>query len=176
MDTFIEQIVPGRKSVQAALLKAIIWVAAILIILILLSLSISQQLHSFGIVFVALAVGAGYLAWRFSTGMNVEFEYSITNGYFDIDKITARRKRRRVLSTQLKEFESFGRYKMAEQEHRDYTVRIIAASPASENLWCASLRNPEKGHVLLVIEPDERVLAAIQKGLPRLVARDAFGQ
>lgn len=174
MDVFIEQIVYVRKTPSKLLLSILIWLVAIVLMLAVIFASLVGMLGSFGMFAMLAGVGLIYLAWWLTSGMNVEYEYSITNGYIDVDMIIAQRKRKRVLAAQCKDFESFGKFNPAQHEHRQYDKRIIAGNLSSENAWYGTLRHKEHGHVLLVFEPEQRVLEAIRKFLPKLVANDAF--
>ena len=174
MDVFIEQIVRVKKSPAKLLLSVLVWVAAIVLFLLIVLLSVGGALKSLGMFAMLIGAGLIYLAWRMTTGMNIEYEYSVTNGFFDVDMIIAQRKRKRVLAAECKDFESFGRYVPAQHEHRQYDKRILAGDPNAEGAWYGTLRHKEMGHVLLVLEPEERVLEAIRKFLPKLVANDAF--
>lgn len=172
MDTFIEQIVPMRKTTGQMFLQMFYWFAAVIIsVVIFFVMGIIPSIGIFG--FVAMG-GAFYLAFRLSSNLNIEYEYSVTNEFFDLDKITARRKRKRILSIKIKDFESFGIFDAARQEHRNYDKRIIAGNVGGEGVYYGSLRVKDMGHVLLVMEPEERVLNALKKYLPSQVARDAF--
>ena len=172
MDTFFEQIIPKRKTPKDLALLFLIWFAAVIIF----AASILFLLPIIQIMAIAIGAAGFYGAWFLGTSLNVEFEYSVTNGYFDIDKIVARRKRKREVSLECKDVEAFGKYNQAEHTHRNYQKRIIAGDETSEDAWYASFRHKEFGMTLIVFEPDERILGAIKKFLPKLVAKDAFGR
>ena len=174
MDTFIEQIVAVRKTPVQLLAQIMLWVLAVILIVALLLLGPLLGQGMMTMIAVLGAFGVGYGAFRLSSNMSVEYEYSVTNEYFDLDRIVARRKRKRALSVQCKDFESFGRYNEAQHAHRNYDKRLIAGNPGDEAVWFATVRVKDLGFVLLVFQPDERVLNAIKKYLPRQVAHDAF--
>jgi len=174
MDTFFEKIVPIKKTpLQFALqLSVAIFSAAVMFVLFVFIIS-----HAMAELTMFLAVGVaalGYGAWRIITSFNVEYEYSLTNGYLDVDKIIAQRKRKRVLATRIKDLEAFGRYDAAKLENRRFETRVMAGNRGAENLWFAEMNTEKTGHTLLVFEPDDRILEAIKKDLPRIVASAAF--
>ncbi len=111
--------------------------------------------------------------WWLLTGMNIEYEYCITNGDIDIDKITARRKRERVVSVSLRKLETVGRYEPEKWKERGVD-RVVVAAPSEkeEGLYCFSYRSKKRGHTLVVFQPNERLLAAFEEGLPRLLQKD----
>ena len=173
MDTFIEQIVAIRKSTAQMIGQVFLWAFAFLLIVVLF-LFVAPLGQLFTMIGIFGCFGVGYGAYFLSSNMNVEYEYSATNEYLDIDRIVARRKRKRVLSVQSKDFESFGLYNAAQHTHRNYDKRIIAANVGEEDVYFGTLRVNNMGHVLLLFQPDERVLGQIKKYLPRQVLNDAF--
>ena len=169
MDTFVEQIVAKKKGGKE---WAIIFGSLVLCVLILL----------FGMPFVfafipilgaALIVGLGYGEWWLITNQNVEYEYSVTNGDIDIDQITARRKRKRIVSVVGNKLEILEPYSAASYAARPFDRRVIAApSEQEEGLWCFTYRSKKSGHTLVVFQPEKRVLNALVIGLPPLVQRE----
>ena len=79
MDVFFEQIIPIKKTGKTIVLFLGIWVLAALI-----SALVFLFLVSFSPIFI---FGIGYGAYYLSSKLNVEYEYIITNGILDIDKI-----------------------------------------------------------------------------------------
>ena len=48
-----------------------------------------------------------YVAYRINTSFDVEYEYILTNGELDIDKITNKRRRKRLMTIHCKSFTAF---------------------------------------------------------------------
>lgn len=162
LDTFVEQIIYKKKTAsQVAMAVLLMAVASVFIVLLVLF---------FGVLSWILMLPLGYGLWRLLSEMNIEYEYSITNGDIDIDRIVARRKRKRVVSVALKKLESAGRYDPAKWQGRQIDRRVVAASSEkAEGLYCFSYRSKKNGYTLVIFEPNERVLDAFAKGLPRLL-------
>ena len=102
----------------------------------------------------------------------MEYEYSLTNGDFDIDRIIGKRKRQRLLTTNCSDFEEFGVYteeKARAFKQRQWGAKVIAANLKDEGLYYAVVRHAKLGTVLLVIEPDDRIKSALRKFIPRQV-------
>jgi len=171
MDTFFEQIVPIKKTPAQVLLQLLISLVGSVMIFIFMVGALLGALAQLSILLFPAACVTGYFAWKLLTGFNVEYEYSVTNGYIDIDKIIAQRKRRRVLAAKVRDFEAFGAYDAKKFAERRFQTRIIAANAGAENIWYAEVRTEKTGHTLLVFEPDERILGAIKKDLPHLLAK-----
>jgi len=173
VDTFIEQIVAIRKSAIQMIGQVALWFVGFFVI-VLLFLFIVPLPGLFSMIGIFGCVGVGYGVYYLTSSMSIEYEYSATNEYFDIDRIMAKRKRKRILSITSRDFESFGVYNEAQHTHRNYDKRIIAANIDDEGVYFGTMRAKNLGHVLLVFKPDERVLSQIKKYIPRQVLNDAF--
>lgn len=169
MDTFVEQIVAKKKGGKE---WAIICGSLILCLLILVFLA--PILFAFlSILAAALIVALGYGEWWLITNQSVEYEYSVTNGDIDIDQITARRKRKRIVSVVGSKLEVLEPYNAAAYASRPFDRKVVAApSEAEEGLWCFTYRSKKSGHTLVVFQPEKRVLDALVIGLPALVQRE----
>ena len=170
MDVFIEHLVKKRPTgVDTA--KKIGLVLAVLLIVAACFMLVPPQFMMFAFLIIC---GSGYGAYWLISGMSVEYEYILTNGEIDIDKIIAQRKRKRLISVHSKTFESFGPYKMAEHANRNYDNRILACeSEDSEGVYYATFRHRTLGHCLLVFNPDERIIKGIKSYLPRTAGGNA---
>lgn len=158
----MEQIIYRKKTAsQVALAVLLMALASVFIVFLFL------LLRSFALV---LMLPFGYLMWWLLSEMNIEYEYCITNGDIDIDRIVARRKRKRVVSVSLKKLDSVGRYDPNKWKGRQVDRTVFAASSErAEDLYCFSYRSKKNGYTLVVFEPNERVREAFFKALPRLL-------
>ena len=165
MDTFVEQIVEKREGGKEwAIIGGLVLALLVVVILLLWFLGL------FSLIFIA---GAGYGAWWLITSQNVEFEYSVTNGDIDIDQITAKRKRKRIVSVSGEKIESMQLYRPEEFANRPFDRTVVAApSTMEESLWCFSYHSKKNGHTLVIFQPEERVFNALKGGLPKLVQMD----
>jgi len=102
MDTFFEQIVSIKKSGKAIALFLFVWILALILCALILL---------FGIPFApVLVIGLGYGAWWLTAKLNVEYEYIVTNGTMDIDKIVNKSSRQRVSSFEIAKVERVEKY------------------------------------------------------------------
>ena len=99
MDTFFEQIISIRKSGKAIAGVIGIWLLAFILSAALLLFPILGSLN------LLLIFGILFGAFKLSTLFNVEYEYIITNGTLDIDKITNRSARKRILTLSFLRFQ-----------------------------------------------------------------------
>lgn len=168
MDIFVEQLIRKKLDSKDYLLIAGIILAGMVLVF------VSTLVPGISLfVFIGVCFGAYYLI----TSRNLEFEYSVTNGDITIDKIINRRSRKRVISMDAHNIEFMGRYDPNAHSGKSYAVRIMAAeSGEGKDTWCFSGSHPQKGMVLVVFNPNEKVLAAMKPFLPRQVANNAFGR
>lgn len=170
MDIFVEQIIHKKFGTKDYLIFAGVGVGFILVMSLAL-LFLPPAVWIF--VFAGLCYGSYYLCFSRS----IEFEYSVTNGDLTIDKIINRRKRKRVISFDVKNAEEMGPYKAQTHTGRAYEKKVFAAKTddgLEEGSWYISARTPKTGYTLVVFHPEEKVLTAIKPFLPRQVQQNAF--
>lgn len=167
MDTFLEKLVAKKRTFTDNLITFGILTAGIILILVFLSIPLLNQLS----VSFLLAAGVVYLAYRLITARNIEYEYIVTNGDLDIDRIVSRRKRKRIFSASCKEFEILAKVSSNSfsQSVQSIKNRIDAASsPNSPDAWFATL-NYKGERTLVIFEPDERMLSNFKVYIPRKI-------
>lgn len=99
MDIFIEQIIKRKKDgIDYAIIAGIILLGIIITAVCVLIIGG----FSIGIAFLLIAA-AWYGAYLLIHMRNLEYEYILTNSDLDIDKIVAKRGRKRLISVNLKE-------------------------------------------------------------------------
>lgn len=165
MDIFIERIVARRKKPQDHLITAAIIFGVIIALLVI------PAIPMIGGLWPILAAGLIYVGYLFITSRNIEFEYAVTNGDLDIDKIISQRKRKRIFSSSCKEFEVVAKLGSDKYTHdiRSIKNRIDATSFIdSPNVYFAALKY--KGERTVVFfEPDKKMLDAFKTFIPRKV-------
>lgn len=168
MDNFAEQLVKKQLSGSERTKKMLTIVGGILITLILVAgsvLMLGQGFVSF--IGLLLAVGSGYGTFFLVQNMEVEYEYTFTNGELDIDKIIAKKKRREMLSVSISKFTDFGKYDGETPEETDDMTVVLATSNIVSEEYYADFPHEEYGSTRLVFCPDEKMLGNIKKSLPR---------
>jgi len=162
MDSFCEQIVQKKKGAKewAIITAVIVGGLALLFLGFLMNLLI-----------IAL-VAVGYGGWWLITTQNVEYEYCVTNGDIDVDQITARRKRKRLVSVAGRKIESLLPFDPAAPMGKYQRTVVVAPSLQDEGLWCFTYHSKKNGNTFVVFRPDERILREFYGGLPKLVQMD----
>jgi len=167
MDVFMEKIVVRRRDIKDSLVSAGVVLAALILMLVVSNIPVVAQLGLNLFIFAALV----YLAYRFITGRNIEFEYIVTNGELDIDKIIAKRKRKRIFSASCKDFEIVARVRSNSfsQSVQSIKNRIDASSSLSSTDAFFVTLNYKGERTLVIFEPDERMLNNFKIFIPRKV-------
>ncbi len=184
MDVFFEQIIKKKQNALQKFLKigfivtAIILIVFVLFYAVLLMGSGNPKYSIVASLLLLACFGIGYLTRWYVKRLYLEYEYSITNGDFDIDRIIGKAKRERIISTNCKDFEEFGVYDentIKRFENREFDSKVIAANLAESPLYYAVVTHKTAGSVLIVIQPNERILGALKKFIPKAVSKDVFG-
>ncbi len=97
MDIFIEQLYEMRQTGGNLLKKIGIIALGAIIIFILIFIALFKFPMLASILFV-VAFGVAYLSYFLCGRLNVEYEYILTSGIVDIDRIVNRKYRKRMLS------------------------------------------------------------------------------
>lgn len=157
MDNISEQLVKKNED-SSDLIKRIVIIAggaAAVIGLFLLTVMVTP----FAVIGIAGAVFAVY--WLFISTF-VEYEYTVTNEYLDIDKIIAKRRRVNMLSISIREFTDFGEY-----QGQKYFGTTYSAVGGSEKQMYGIFADDGSGEGRLIFSPDERTLKNIRYHLKR---------
>ena len=163
MDIFIEKMVKRKKEGIDYIIQAMIIAAAAVLIIFLLAF-----IPGIG-PFIAAAVLYG--AYILVKAQYVEFEYSVTSGELDIDRITGKRRRKRIFSANCKDFEVLAKLNSDKYDQSVKTIknRIAAVSSMqSEDVYFAFLHY-NGNRTVVFFEPDKRMLDAFRSYIPRKV-------
>lgn len=102
MDVFVEYLVKKKRTVRDNLITVSILLCVVLLPLACCALAQLTGIYYLIMVGFFVLIAAIYGAWYLITSQNVEFEYSITNNNITVDKVIAKRKRKRILSMDIK--------------------------------------------------------------------------
>lgn len=117
-------------------------------------------------------LAAAFLACRLARAQEVEFEYTLTNGEFDLDKIMARSTRKRLLSFHCRDVERLVPFSPGKAPP---SGTLMACSfPGDQDLWRCTVKHPKRGSVSFVFNGNEPLLAAMSRFLPGAVRREAL--
>ena len=164
MDNYYEQIVEKKKTGAD--------IAKMILVSLALVLGASACMFAsifFGLTFlVVIAVGLLFLAVWLISGMNIEYEYIITNNEMDIDKIIGRRKRKRMITVDLNRTNDFGGYPPVEEIDADTTVH--ATTGLEKNAHYLLVEHNDYGKVKVIFNPNEKIREAIAQEIPKALS------
>lgn len=165
-DVFIEQIVKKQKDIKDILRNSVIILIGLLLagaIFILLLSSFPYKEYIGMIVFLIFA-GVLYYTWYVVSGLNLEFEYIFTNGELDVDKISNKRKRKRMTTVRMSRVDKMEEFDEKSFDKKKYiNVYNAALSLRAEGNWYMEYSNRDGEKCCLIFTPNEKVLEAIRK-------------
>lgn len=172
MDIFYEFIVKKKKEAVDYLIAAALAAAAAVLSVVLFALTLifGQYLSGIGLVLIFLV---WWGAWTLMRSRNVEYEYILTNNELDIDKIIARRGRKRLCTINFKEIEQCAsitdpNFAHVYKNSEGRTVKNYAGDIQAERVYFADYAAGAE-RVRVLFQPNERILDGLKKANPRLV-------
>ncbi len=168
MDTFFEQIVSIKKSGKNWAVIFIIWFFAIAISAFLVIIPLIRPLAPI------LVLGLGYGSWWLASKFNVEYEYIVTNGSMDVDKILNKSKRSRISSFEIANVERLEKFniQLLKNVKRESIVYACNQNDPNAYLMVASREDTKVNYI--VFAPNKKLQNAIKKSLPKFIANSAF--
>ncbi len=158
MDIFVEKIVSKKKGLKEYLKAIAIVFAAFIVAIVATNYFFPQGIII--IIYVAIVYGAKY----FISNLNVEYEYSITNGDIDIDKIINQKKRKHLYSAGCKDIELMA--KLSSSKYNEsivkapLTIKAVSSMGSPEAYFAVINSNGKK--VTLYFEPNEKMLKSLK--------------
>ena len=166
MDNFAEYMVKKRPDSRDNAKRA--GIIALAVVLCVASVFLVFVTHIPFILLITCAIIYG--AYFLITGTSVEYEYAVTNGEMDVDKIIARRKRVHLITVQTADFEAFGPL-TDDVPDDDSRTLVLCADNTGEGEYYADLTTEDYGETRIIFTPNQAVLEAIQAALPRKLRR-----
>lgn len=163
MDTFKEQIVKIRRTRSSFYLSALVWFLAMALTTVLLMIIPTLAV----LIAFLLFYGSMNITQRF----NIEYEYILTNGELDVDKIVAQRSRTRLFTIKCADIEAVGKYIKGMKLSENGTV-YICCNEDDENAYFFRARDTKGKAICIVMAPDEKMINAIKPYLSRIIQRD----
>jgi len=171
-DVFLEYIIKQKPSPKMILIKVLIVVAAIAVTFLLMSLNHITILATF---LPAIFLAMCFVVYKTLTSLSYEYEYIVTNGELDIDKIIAKSSRKRVFNARPAEIEILAPLEEAyrdDYERGTFAKTIDAASSISaENRWFIIANSEKEGRVRVIFEPTDKMVENIHSYVPKKVMR-----
>lgn len=170
MDIFTEYIVKKKKEPADYIFAVGLIIAALLLTFIFLFTIVAKYLFGMGLL---LAVGAWWGAVYLIRMRSVEFEYILTNAELDVDKIMARRRRKRVISVNFKQIDVCARihdpdFKHQYENKEGLTVLNLAGDLTAENVYFVDF-SKDGTRKRILFQPNEKIIESVKKLNPRAI-------
>ena len=170
LDMYAEYIVKRRADVKTSLIKMLIILASA--VLMYLAIAVTQA-YNLIVIMPASVVLVAWVGYRAYLMFNVEYEYIVTNGELDIDRIIARRGRKRMINIKTNAYELIAPY---DDEHRsayeqgEFAKTVDARSAPDADAWFVIADVRDIGRVRVLFEPTPKMLKIFSEYLPRQMA------
>lgn len=168
MDIFKEQLVVIKPTAKTFIIKALIYLVAVLFAIGALVFSFLRP--SLATIALLIAAGAVYLGYRFASKLNIEYEYINTNGEIDMDCIINKKDRQRMATFNCQDIEDIKKYnpEIHKTKSTDGKDIYFACTPDEESI-ALRIRHPKKGYYTIVFAPNEDFKESMRKSLPYLL-------
>lgn len=166
MENFKEQLVTKGKDPSDTKKRLLVTAAGVIAasLMVFLSMTILNNILV-GLVFAALVLWGTYYIL---SGFYTEYEYIFTNGEMDVDKIMGQRKRKRLITVDIKSVVSFGKADTAASG--DQTL-VDVSDRSSDSSYYMDFRHKDLGATRLIFTPNEDMLALVERYIPRTAKR-----
>lgn len=166
MDVFFEQLVPIKRDGKAIIIFILAWVIALLLC--------GLAFLFLGTLFIAAVAGIIFGTVKFTGLLNIEYEYILTNGVMDIDRITNKSSRKRLMSFEVSHVTRLEKYNPAFLESIDKKQLVFACPGKSQDAYFMVCEKEGKKAEYLVFTPNEKMKKAMVKFLPKFISNSAF--
>ncbi|HEX2937459.1 MAG TPA: hypothetical protein VHO66_00900 [Ruminiclostridium sp.] len=174
MDTFIEHIIKQKNSPIKNIQKISVIIGVVILEIFCVILMMAFANYSF--IFLVLMAGIIYGAWYLLKFFSLEFEYIVTNGEMDVDKVIAKSKRKRVTTINFRTIEIMaplnGNHKNEFENKQNIKTINASVSPDEEDTYFIITRTEKLGYFRMIFNPDERIIKSAQAFAPRMVFTD----
>ncbi len=169
-DVYVEQLVTVQKTSKDYLLFSATCVFAGAISLAILTFAFMAGLPILSLVAAAIIYGAS----KIISGIGVEYEYIFTNGDLDIDKITGKSNRKRLITIDCTELIKVKKVERGYKQKDDCEMLLNYSSPADEYVYAFTFRHKSAGKVRVILSANDEILAAAKTAIPRHMQSSVF--
>ncbi|MBQ9674287.1 MAG: hypothetical protein IJV39_06650 [Ruminococcus sp.] len=166
MDGFCEQVVKKNRTLKDKAL-AVVYILlsiGIPVICILLAYVIVPYFVYIGIFLLMALIPTAVLMIKNQT---IEFEYQVVDNYLIIDKIIAKRKRKKLVRVRLEEIKEI--VKFNDKDYSGVKINkyfICVDNVEDEGVYSFNFFNEARGNCALVLKPNETIFKGMRPKLP----------
>ncbi len=164
MDTYLEYMIKKKKTVT----ERLFCISCYLIAAVLTVVLAVVHIPFITLFYPALVFLMFYGAYKFSRRYSIEYEYILTNDELDVDRILAKKERKRLLTVSVRKFEVMapaqGEEFVKAYNSPDLKVKLNAdLGEGSENRYYAVFVNKKSERMILVFNPTNEMLDSMKK-------------
>ena len=170
MEQVTECLVKKEPDKIDVLKKTGIVIAAFICAVLSMMLAASiEVLNSFGIFFAAVVL---FVAYKFAQTTDIEFEYCAINGDIDVDKIFAKKRRKKFISVTAERIEKIVPAESDELKGRnDIKKTYFAARSKDDDTNYVIIFKDKNCMAKLIIVDDEKLIHQLLMSMPRKVTK-----
>ena len=116
---------------------------------------------------IFLGILAIYFSFRLAKKLEIEYEYTFTNGELDIDKIIAQRKRKRLISFNVNQITEFGIWDDDMEVEADSTMVLASDTSGKTKEFNMIFKHREYGDTTVFFSPNDRLIEMMLPYIPR---------
>lgn len=163
MDVFVEQIVAIKKTGKDfAAHVGIVLLSSVLMLIGYIFLTS---------IFIAVAAAVIFGAYKLFLRLNIEYEYIITNGTMDVDKIIAKSSRKRMISFDVPSIQRIEKYNGVLPIDIENDC-LFFCNKNDEDAIIVYYKEEGKPQKTFVFAPNEKVREAIKSILPKYIGEN----
>ena len=164
-EVFVETLVAKKPTKKDALLRGAV-VVGMLVLGAPSYIMASFNLY-FTVIGAVVCAGLLYCIYYFWTALNLEFEYILTGSEMDVDRISAHRSRKHLLTVDCKDIAAMGRYQTGLEGDRK---PLFYCADPQEGAWYFVTQEGQ----MVVFTPAAKLLEGMRVSLPRQVVNEVF--
>ena len=165
MDHYNEQMIQKQTQPKDIALRILIIAAALIIV----GLSAYASVLFGFMPLILVGAGAVYLGSILFCNTFVEYEYIVTNNDLDIDKISGKRKRKRLITVKLNTVVEWGEY--TGNEGKGVSATVMASDASGYDAWYIIADHAKFGKVMIIFTPTEETVTNINFGVTHSVKK-----
>lgn len=175
MDNLTEQVVVKKKNAKYRIRLIATIIIAVLIPLTIFILGLTIPFAYLVYISLFTIPFMIYGSWFFISSQKVDYEYALLGSSLNVAKIIAKRKRKLMLQTNIREFTDLFKYddkKMGSMKLAK--VYSAACEEFSEENYVACFHSEARGDCALIFSPDDRFLEAMKPYLNHDIRKKVY--
>ena len=158
-----EQVVPQERSAKYVMQVLLILFGVVAIPALIVVIGLLSNIHYLVLVAFFVLLFCIYGAWFFISSLKVDFEYAFLSSTMRIDKVIAKRRRKKMVKLDVKRIEDF--FPFSDEEMSKHSFNKIYHAEQKKNSgdnYVICFTTEEKGKCAAIFSPNDKFLAAIK--------------